>query len=249
MSRNAGTPLARLGARNPRQAVHHFRPRCPGCTSTRTPPTGCRGSASGDLMRTTSWTTDVHAAAVRRPARRERPGNHRWGNQGAGHPRRRCGPASWWRLAGAVDRQHPGHRRARLRRDRAADAGGASHQAAAGRQATHRSVDGSGFCRARDALAVRTRFERFGHTDDPSRRLSHPYADWLATTAALPSHLSLGRSCAFGAAPSSVAPGARLTAASCFHTLVSPDTPDPVAPSAAGAGVHCTPLGAPGGRV
>ncbi len=43
-----------------------------------------------------------------------------------------------------------------------------------------------------------------------------------ATASALPRLLIVRPACAFGAAPSSVARGARLAAASCFHTLVSP---------------------------
>ena len=66
------------------------------------------------------------------------------------------------------------------------------------------------------------RSDDFAYTDDPSHRPSHPHPDCSATVGALSHPLAIRRSCAFGATQPSVAQGARLKAASCFHTLVSP---------------------------
>ena len=74
-----------------------------------------------------------------------------------------------------------------------------------------------------EALAVRAWPAGCARPDGASHGLSHPHlAERLTTRGARPRPLAARRPCAFGAAPSSVARGARLTAASCFHTLVSP---------------------------
>jgi hypothetical protein len=76
----------------------------------------------------------------------------------------------------------------------------------------------------RDAWGVRARSVDVADTDDPSHSPHGAYPAGRATTGAraLPRPLRIRRSPAFGAAQSSVAQGAPLTAASCFHTLVSP---------------------------
>jgi hypothetical protein len=73
----------------------------------------------------------------------------------------------------------------------------------------------------RDTLAVRAWPHNFAQTDDPSHHPSNPHADCPATAGTLPKLPMVGPACALGAARSSVARGARLTAAGCFHTLVS----------------------------
>jgi hypothetical protein len=74
-----------------------------------------------------------------------------------------------------------------------------------------------------DGLADRGRPESCARANGASRDLSHPHhAERLTTPRARPRPLAARRPCAFGAAQFSVARGARLSAASCFHTLVSP---------------------------
>ena len=73
----------------------------------------------------------------------------------------------------------------------------------------------------RAAVAVRAWPGDLVHTGEPSHHPHHPHTGCSATAGALPRRLTVQRSCAFGAAQSSVVLGARLTAASCFHTLVS----------------------------
>ena len=74
-----------------------------------------------------------------------------------------------------------------------------------------------------DASADRGRPESCARAYGASRGLSHPHdAERLTTSGTRPRPLAVRRPYALAATRYSVARGARLTVASCFHTLVSP---------------------------
>ena len=78
----------------------------------------------------------------------------------------------------------------------------------------------------RQALCGALELAKWSHVcfglDDAGHRATSPRADHPTTAAELPRRLTVHPARAFGAARSSVAPGAHLAVASCFHTLVSP---------------------------
>ena len=106
----------------------------------------------------------------------------------------------------------------RCRGGSAPGSGGRSHPAPSGAQ-----VPGFGR-RCAEPLELAMWSQVWFRRDDAGHRASYPRADHPTNAAALPRRLTVHPACAVGAAPSWVARGARLTAASRFHTLVSADT-------------------------
>ena len=74
----------------------------------------------------------------------------------------------------------------------------------------------------RDALAARGWVKGYARLDDPGHHLSAPHIEQPSNLTTPARSLTASLTCGLGEAQSSIARGARLTAANCFHTLVSP---------------------------